>query len=159
MTAIHFGRKHAYGLTLASGLGMLLLASQAQAHPLYDTSRLLTQQGNACVGAKSCKVIEDKSKRIKPGQAQQITARCPADRPWLVNWDASHHEHIGIRQSQRGSRAVTVVAINQADAPGRATLFIGCAKSKPGPTPQLQALNALPSKAVKGVKGVKGVRP
>jgi hypothetical protein len=152
MTAIRFGRKHAYGLTVASGLGMLLLAGQAQAHPLYDTSRLLTQQGNACVGAKSCKVIKDESKRIKPGRAQQIVARCPDDRPFLVNWDASHHEHIGIRQSERRQRAVTVVAINQADAPGRVTLFIGCAKSNPGRTPELQALNALPSKAVKGVR-------
>ncbi|MGD9507543.1 MAG: hypothetical protein AB7I59_25320 [Geminicoccaceae bacterium] len=152
MTPIRFDSTRARWLALAPWLGMLLLAGQTQAHPLYDTSRLLTQQGNACVGAKSCRVIKDESKRIRPGRAQQIVARCPDERPWLVNWDATHHEHIGIRQIERRPRAVTVVASNQADASGKVTLFIGCAKNRPGPTPQLQAMNALPSKAVQGVR-------
>jgi hypothetical protein len=152
MTLIRLGRDPARWLTLASGAWLSLLAGQAQSHPLYNTSRLLAQQGNACVGARNCEIIKDESKRIKPGRAQEIVAHCPGNRPWLVNWDATHHEHIGIRQAERRPRAVTVVAINQADAPGRVTLFIGCAKNKPGSTPQLQALNALPSKAVQGAQ-------
>ena len=122
---------------------------RAQAHPLYDTTRVLTQQGNACAGATRCKIIADDTKRIKAGRAQNITARCPADRPYFVNWDATHHEHIGIRLVQRGFGGVKVTAVNHADVPGRVTLHIGCAKDKAEVSAQLQALDALPTKAIK----------
>ena len=107
------------------------------------------QQGNACVGATGCKVIASEPRRIKVGQADDITARCPDARPYLVNWDASHHEHISIRQLERRPGGVTVVAINHADAPGRVTLYIGCAKERPAPTVEIQNLGALPTKALK----------
>ena len=101
------------------------------------------------MGATGCKVIASEPRRIKVGQADDITARCPDARPFLVNWDASHHEHISIRQLKRGPGGLTVVAINHADAPGRVTLHIGCAKERPGRTPELQSMQALPSKALK----------
>ena len=133
---------------LLAGL-LPLLYGQALAHPIYDTTHLLQQQGNACVGATGCKVIASEPRRIKVGQADDITARCPDARPFLVNWDASHHEHISIRQLKRWPRVLTVVAINRADAPGRVTLHIGCAKERPGRTPELESVQALPSKAIK----------
>ena len=63
-----------------------------------------------------------------------------------MNWDASHHEHISVRQLERRAGGLTVVAINQADSPGRIRLFIGCAKERHDRTPELQWRQALPSK-------------
>ena len=45
-----------------------------------------------------------------------------------MNWDASFHEHIGLRLAERRPGGVTIVATNQAEATGRVRLFIGCAK-------------------------------
>ena len=86
---------------------------------------------------------------IKTGAAQQIDGRCPDNRPFLVGWDATHHEHIGIRLEEQRAKALTVVAINRADAPGRVRLYLGCATSKVVQTAQLQSLDAMPSKALK----------
>jgi hypothetical protein len=151
MGAIPSRRNTARRLATPALLAVLLplLAAPAQAHPLFDTTRLLQQQGNACVGATGCKVIASEPRRIKVGQADDITAHCPDAHPFLVNWDASHHEHIGITQLERRPGGVTIVAINHADAPGRVTLHIGCAKERPGRTPELQSLQALPSKALR----------
>jgi hypothetical protein len=126
-----------------------LAAGQVQAHPLYDTTRVLEQEGIACVGRQDCKVIASEPRRIKVGRADDVTARCPDARPYLVNWDARRHEHISVTQLKRWPGGVTVVAINNADAPGRVTLFIGCAKERHRPTVELQSPAALPSKALK----------
>jgi hypothetical protein len=152
MMPIAFGMINARRLAVAIAASLPLLSGPAQATQLYDTTHVLQQQGNACVGATGCKVIESKSRRIKPGAAADITAYCPDARPFLVNWDASHHEHIGIRQSERKPRKVTVVAINHADTPGRVTLYLGCATKDPGRTPELKSVEALPSKALKGIR-------
>ena len=138
-------------LSLMAAAVMLvpLLGGPAQAHPLYDTTRVLEQEGNACVGQKDCKVIASERQRIKAGKALSISAHCPDARPYFVSWDAGHHEHIGIRLVERRSGGLSVVAINHADAPGRVTLFIGCAKERHRRTVELQALEALPSKALK----------
>lgn len=149
MTLLCDNRIKAGALALAVCLAMPLLAGPTQAHPLYDTTRLVQQQGNACLGEKGCKVIAIQSKRVKAEAAQQIVGRCPDNRPYLVNWDATHHEHIGIRLMERRPKALTVVAINRADAPGRVTLYIGCSKDHGERTAQLQSLEALPSKAIK----------
>ena len=133
---------------LLAGL-LPLLAGPAQAHPLYDTTRFLVQQGKACVGAAGCRLIASEPRRIKAGRDAEITARCPDARPYLVNWDASFHEHIGLRLAERRPGGVTVVATNQADATGRVTLFIGCAKDPPAPTVEIQNLGALPTRALK----------
>lgn len=126
-----------------------LLDGQALAHPLYDTTHVLEQQGNACVGATGCRVIASEPRRIKADRADDITARCPDGSPYLVNWDARHHEQIGIKQLERRPRGITVIAINRADVPGQVTLYIGCAKKQPGRTPELETVEALPSKALK----------
>ena len=126
-----------------------LAAGPAQAHPLYDTTRVLEQEGNACVGQKDCKVIATERQRIKAGKALSISAHCPDARPFFVSWDAGHHEHIGIRLVERRSGGLSVEANNHADAPGRVTLFIGCAKERHRRTVELLSLEALPSKALK----------
>jgi hypothetical protein len=134
-------------LGLAAGAFMLLplLAGPALARPLHDTTRFLVQQGKACVGAVGCRLIDSEPRRIKAGRDAEITAHCPDARPYLVNWDASFHEHISLRLAERGSGGVTVVATNQADATGRVTLVIGCAKNPPGPTLEIRTLGALPT--------------
>lgn len=126
-----------------------LSAGPTQAHPLYDTTHVVQQQGNACLGQKGCKIIALESTSIKTGAARQIDGRCPDNRPFLVGWDATHHEHIGIRLEEQRAKALTVVAINRADAPGRVRLYLGCATNKVAQTAQLQSLDAMPSKALK----------
>ncbi len=136
MTTVSSGKITARGLTLPACFTVMLLLpfGQAQAHPLYDTTRLLREQGNACVGAKGCRLIASEPRRIKAGRVAEITAHCPDARPYLVNWDASFHEHIGVRLAERRPGLVTVVATNQADTTGRVKLIIGCASNPPGPT-------------------------
>ena len=133
------------GTPIAMVILLTLLAGQAQAHQLHDTTRFLQQQGKACVGAPGCKLIASEPRRIKAGRAAKITAHCPDNRPYLVNWDASFHEHIGLRQAARGPGNVSVVASNQAGATGRVTLVIGCAKTAPPPTIEIKAMGAVPT--------------
>ena len=141
-------RPHA--ILAAGALALLSLSvGPTQATSLYDTTHVVPQQGNACLGEKGCTVIALESKRIKAGAAQQIVGRCPDNRPFLVNWDAAHHEHIGIRLEEQRAKALTVVAINRADAPGRVRLYLGCATTKVAQTAQLQSLDAMPSNALK----------
>jgi hypothetical protein len=125
-----------------------LLGSAAQATPRYDTTRVVTQQGNACVGAKGCTVIASEPRQIKAGRSDVISARCPDARPYLVSWDARFHEHIALRQLKRWPHSLRVAATNQAGAPGQATLFIGCAKQRPASTVEVQSLGALPTKSL-----------
>ena len=89
------------------------------------------------------------STSIKTGAAQQIDGRCPDNRPFLVGWDATHHENIGIRLEEQRAKVLTVVAINRADTPGRVRLYLGCATNMVAQTAQLQSLDAMPSKALK----------
>lgn len=141
-------RGSALALPAVLALPLLLLAGSAQAYPLHDTTRFLVQQGKACVGAAECRPIASAPRRIKAGRVAEITAHCPEARPHFVNWDASFHEHIGVRVTERRADGVTVVATNQADATGRVTLFIGCAKDPPGPTIEIGSLGALPTRAL-----------
>lgn len=154
MSTSHGKRHGPRPLAIAAAGALALLAWSAgptQAHPLYDTTRVVQQQGNACLATKGCRIIAVKSRRIQAGAAQQIVGRCPDDRPYFVNWDATHHEHVGLRVQDSRRGGVTVIAINHADVPGRVTLHIGCATGKVAQTAQLQSLEALPSKALKGV--------
>ena len=60
---------------------------------------------------------------------------------------ARHTYNLGL-QGMRGI-AILLVLLNHADVPGRVTLHIGCAKDKAEVSAQLQALDALPTKAIK----------
>ena len=87
--------------------------------------RVVQQQGNACLATMGCKISAVESKRIKAGAAQHIVGPCPDDRPYFVNWDATHHEHIGVRVLDSRLTGVKVIAVNHADVSGRVTLHIG----------------------------------
>ena len=82
--------------------------------------------------------------------------------PYVVSWDAKHHEHIGLTlvsappdRSTAGMRAaakpeaVTVNAHNQADERGFVTLFLGCAAQPVVGAPFLLSKHGLPTNALR----------
>lgn len=79
MGPIPFRRTNAGALALPALLASLLLlaAGPAQAHRLFNTTRVLAQQGNACVGVTGRKVVASKPQQITVDRADDITMRCP----------------------------------------------------------------------------------
>jgi hypothetical protein len=140
----------------AARLGLIALllapssmtASLAMAHSIYETTRVVQPQGVACVGVKACKVVTVHRKRIPSGTELGMNAKCPAERPYLVNWDAARHEHIGVKVVKRGANKLTVLAANHADAPGSVTLYLGCSPNAVKASARLMAMEAIPSKAL-----------
>ena len=63
-------------LTFAAPAAVLLALSvgPAQAHPLYDTTRVLPQQGNACLKPANCKVIEGDREVIRQSTRRRHNA-------------------------------------------------------------------------------------
>ena len=152
------------GLLAASrGLGLSLLvllpllAGPAQAHPgpvqahrLFDTTNVLAEEGNACLGERDCKRVAADPVWIKVDEIKNITLRCPAGWPYLQGWDVRRHEHIGLDLLSRSANDLTVAALNHADAPGKATLIAGCSMQPHHPTAVLESVHPVPSKALKG---------
>jgi hypothetical protein len=122
----------------------------AQAHRLFDTTNVLAEEGNACLGEPDCKQVAADPVRIEVDETKNIALRCPAGWPNLQGWDVRRHEHIGLDLLSRSANGLTVAALNHADAPGKATLIAGCSKRPHHPTAVLVAVHPVPSKALKG---------
>ena len=102
---------------------------------------------------------------LKAGASTRIELACLPGRPFLLGWDAAHHEHIGLtlvsdppvdlRAGATASAAavepesVTVLAINQADTRGFVRLFIGCTAQPVVGAPFALSRNGLPTKAIR----------
>ena len=138
-------------LTFAAPAAVLLALSlgPAQAHPLYDTTRVLPQQGNACLKPANCKVIEGEKKVIRPAAAAVVTMRCPAATPYFQGWDVRRHEHITVQLLDHDRRSLKVIATNDADSNGVLKVFIGCSAKDSEPTALMQSAGGLPSKPLK----------
>ena len=138
-------------LSLAASAAVLLAlsAGQARAHPLYDTTRVISQQGNACLKPANCRVIEGSRKIIRPNAAAVITMHCPAATPYFQGWDVGHHEHIRVQLLDHDRRSLKVIATNDADSNGVAKVFIGCSARNVRPTSLMQSAGGLPSKPLK----------
>lgn len=142
----------AFGRGLGLGLPLLVLpvlVGPAQAHGLFDTTNVLADDGNACLGERDCRRVAAKPVRIRAGATERITLRCPADWPYLQGWGARRHEHIGLELFSRRADGLTVAAVNHADSAGRATLIAGCSKQRHHPTAVLESIHPVPSKALK----------
>ncbi len=147
-------------MTLASLAGLLRLAAPAaifvrlaiglaQAHPLYDTTGILVQQGNACLKPVGCKVIPGDQEVIRRGAAAVITMRCPAATPYFQGWDIRRHEHIKVELLDYDRKSLKVVAVNPADTSGTAKIYIGCSTKSIEPSSLMQSAGGFPTKPLK----------
>lgn len=151
--------------TMVAGAMLALGPSTASAHRLFDTDRVLEDTDNECLNLRhnKCQTIRAPRVWVKAGAAKRIELACVPGYPYLLGWDAAHHEHIGLTLASdppdRSASAkaavkpesITVLATNQADASGFARLFIGCTAKPVVGAPFALSRNGLPSKALRRV--------
>jgi hypothetical protein len=137
----------------------------ASAHRLFNTNRVLEHTDNECLNLRhnECSSIPSPRVSLKAGASTRIELACGRERPFLLGWDARHHEHIGLTlvsdPPDRSASAkaaiqpesVTVFATNQADARGFVRLFIGCTAEPVVWAPFALSRNGLPSKALRRI--------
>ena len=148
------------------GAALALGPGTASAHRLFDTDRVLEHTDNECLDLRQHKCSSIRSPRVslKAGASTRIELACLPERPFLLGWDAAHHEHIGLtlvsdppvdlraaRLHRCGGQpeSVTVLATNQADARGFVRLFIGCTAEPVVGAPFALSRHGLPSKAIR----------
>ena len=131
------------GLTLAT---LVISIVQAPAQTLYRTTRVLDNQGNACLGLGSCAEFPQTVVSVDARQRTTLSPKCPADHPYLVGWDAEHHEHITVAfVGASGTGQLKLVIGNNADVAGSATVSIGCSETYLRQTSLLQSASAIPT--------------
>lgn len=167
------GTNSARGLLAVAvvGAALALGPGTASAHRLFDTDRVLEHTDNECLNLRhnKCRTIWSPRVSVKVGDAKRIELACVPGRPFLLGWDARHHEHIGLtlvspppadlRAAAAASAAtttaepesITVLATNQADARGFVRLFIGCTAEPVVGAPFARSRQGLPSKALRRV--------
>ena len=137
------------GVAAAAAVLLPLSIAPVRAHPLYDTTRLLEQQGNACLKPAQCRTIVGKKVAIRKGEAAVLTMRCPTSDPYFQGWDVRRHEHIQVTLTEQRTVGLKVIAVNQADAAGSVTLVIGCSSRPTKPTSIMQSAGGFPTKLVR----------
>ena len=104
----------------------LVVAGPALAHPAYDTSRVLKRVNGDCASVPDCVTAESPLATVPVDGRLVFAVNCPAGTPYAWHWDTEQHEHVKVVLSGRTPTALTFVASNLADAPGRVQVFIGC---------------------------------
>ena len=152
------------------------LGAPAAAHPLYDTKRVLRHTENECLTLprNECRTVRSPLVPLDAGGVTNVELACEPEFPYVVGWDAEHHEHISLTLASAlpdrfaaGPAAavaaaavepgsVTVHAANHADARGFVTLFLGCAAEPVVGAPFLLSKHSLPTNALRRL--VKGDR-
>jgi hypothetical protein len=143
------------------------LGAPAAAHPLYDTKRVLHHTENECLTLpkNKCRTVRSPLVPLDAGGVKNVELACLPKFPYVVGWDAEHHEHISLTlASARPDRSaagaptaaaavepesVTVYAANRADARGFVTLFLGCAAQPVVGAPFLLSKHGLPTNALR----------
>ena len=143
-------RKIVAGLTWSciTALGLPLLGGDpAQAQSLFRTNRVIEQSGHACPRGDECTTFEAEEQEVGAGSSIEVAFECPAGHPYLRNWDATRHEHVSLSLSPArvGTGPLTLIAHNQADAPGRFKVLLGCAREPASVTSVAQSLGSLPT--------------
>ena len=117
-------------LSLTLGLGSHASAQRA----FYDTARIIPFSGTECVGAKGrpCTTVRSTRTWIEVDTPAAIELSCPRRQPYVVGWDARHHEHISLIVISAGPgpngipQRVRLGARNNANARGMALVALGC---------------------------------
>ena len=101
----------------------------ALAHPLHDTTRVLAQEGNACVGGGE---LQGHRVRAAADQGRQApgSGALPDARPYR-ELGRDFHEHIGIRLVERRPGGLIVVAINQPTRPDGSRCSSAAPRTRP----------------------------
>jgi hypothetical protein len=115
-------------------------APAAAQRTVYDTTRIIPHLQNECVGQRrgNCITVRSRDTRVAGNSFARIKVTCPRTYPYIVGWDARHHEHISLHvftpdpDADFGSPPVAqplrISALNHAGAPGFARVFAGCSK-------------------------------
>ena len=94
----------------------------------FDTSRTLEYLGNECTGVQNCVTIKSPRTRVNVRQGVSIVTQCPSTHPHIIGWDTRQSEHIAAHLGRPPAQsALTVLATNNAEAPGFIRVFLGCA--------------------------------
>jgi hypothetical protein len=137
-------------------LAWLPTASFGQAG-VHDPTRILEFTGNECAGAApgQCAAAEPRRYFIPRRRVKTIELACPQSRPHVVGWDTRHQEHISIdlvpaaataaSDDTQGPGGFTLLLTNHADAPGFASVVLGCAAQPTGRAVIVQHKSAVPT--------------
>jgi hypothetical protein len=152
-----FTRRPPFAALAVLALAMALPAA-ASARTIYDTTRIIGYTQNECIGQKPWHCITVASQRtwVDVDSTANIVVSCLKEYPYIVGWDARHHEHISLaalsRRPSSGAGAdrlpqrLNIAALNNAGAPGFVRIFAGCSKKPYAGTPILSGRSAIPSK-------------
>ena len=138
-------------LFASSAAAVLLLplthGAPASAESPYNTGRVLAEQNSACLNAPGCTSLGVERRTVPVGGSVHLALQCPADRPYLVGWDARRHEHIAVDviPSRLATTGLELVAYNQADAPGSVLVFLGCSDTPLRRTSVMEGAHAVPT--------------
>jgi hypothetical protein len=139
---------------------MLSLAMMvpASAQSIHDTTRIVGYTQNECIGQKprDCITVSSQGTTIDVEATAKIVVSCPAQYPYVVGWDARHHEHISIAalphrpssstDAGRLPQRLEFAARNNAEAPGFVRVFAGCSTKPFAGAPISSGQSAVPSK-------------
>jgi hypothetical protein len=132
---------------------ILGLGSPASAQGIYDTTRIVAFSDSECVGAKgrACTTVRSPKTWIEADTSAAIETFCPAEQPYVVGWDARHHEHISLIVVAAGAgpnglpQRVKVGARNNADVRGMALIAVGCSRRPFAGGPFMSSRSSVPS--------------
>ncbi len=112
----------------------LLVSGQAISQTVYNTKRVLQEQGNACANSNAtvCQSVPLGRTIVASEKSTTFDANCPSDYPILVGWDATHSEQIvaGIRPGSLTDNGMQIVVGNRADRGGFIKVLLGCATDR-----------------------------
>jgi hypothetical protein len=129
------------------------LGSPASAQHIYDTTRVVPFSDSECVGAKGrpCATVRSPKTWIESDTSAAIELFCPPGQPYVMGWDARHHEHISLIVIAAGAgpnglpQRVKVGARNNADVRGMALVAVGCSKRPFEGGPFMTSRSSVPS--------------
>jgi hypothetical protein len=69
---------------------------------------------------------------IRGGESTLLKESCPSDHPYVVGWDATHHEHItaSVAPGTLTDNGFFLAISNKTAKPGTITVYLGCAMVK-----------------------------
>lgn len=125
----------------------LLGADSARSQSLYNTLHVVEHSGNACLRQDDCRTHGSEARSVEAGQSVAVAFQCPADHPYLRNWDATRHEHVSlsVSPSHIGKGPLTLIVRNQADVTGYFVVLPGCAKKPAGVPSLIESLGSNPT--------------
>jgi hypothetical protein len=149
--------------TISSWILMAFFPAVAGQAIIYDTTRILSYEGNECTGVASCQSVQTPKVTIGPGQTLGIKRSCPLTLPFVIGWDTEQHEHIQIALAPKRrpeppfgrfflrkppQKEISLLASNDADTVGDVTIFLGCSATPQKSAVSIEGRGGVASKAI-----------